>query len=37
MEEKMNEFRILVGKPEESRPLGGSERRWVGNIKIYLK
>jgi hypothetical protein len=34
---KMNPCRILVGKPEGKRPLGGPRRRRVGNIKIDLK
>jgi hypothetical protein len=29
--------RILVGKPEGKRPLGRPRRRWVDNIKIYLR
>jgi hypothetical protein len=28
-----NAYRILVGKPEGRRP----RRRWVDNIKIYLR
>jgi hypothetical protein len=35
--EKRNAYRTLVGKPEGKRPLGRSRRRWVGNIKIYLR
>jgi hypothetical protein len=34
--EKANEYRILVGKPEEKRPLGRPRHRWVGNNKMYL-
>jgi hypothetical protein len=34
MGEKMNAYRILVGKPEGKRPLGRPRRRWVDNIKI---
>jgi hypothetical protein len=26
-----------VGKPEEKRLLGRSRRRWVDNIKMYLR
>jgi hypothetical protein len=26
-----------VGKPEEKRPLGRPRRRWVDNIKMYLR
>jgi hypothetical protein len=37
MREKRNAYRILVGKPEEKRPLGRPRRRWVDNINIYLK
>jgi hypothetical protein len=33
---KRNAYRILVGKPGE-RPLGITRRRWVDNIKIYLR
>jgi hypothetical protein len=35
--EKRNAYRILVGKPEERRPLGRPRRRWVDNIKIDLR
>jgi hypothetical protein len=28
---------ILMGKPERKRPLGRPRRRWMGNIKMYLK
>jgi hypothetical protein len=31
------EYRILVGKPEEKRPLGRPRRRWVDNIKMDLR
>jgi hypothetical protein len=34
---KTNAYRILVGKPEGSRPLGRPRRRWVDNIKIDLR
>jgi hypothetical protein len=33
----MGETRILVGKPEEKRPLVRPRCRWVGNIKIDLR
>jgi hypothetical protein len=34
--EKRNAYRILVGKPEGTRPLGRPRRRWVDNIKMDL-
>jgi hypothetical protein len=37
MGEKRNTYKILVGKPEEKRPLGRQRRRWVDNIKIALR
>jgi hypothetical protein len=37
MGEKRNAYRILVGKPEEKRPLGRPRRRWVDNIKMDLR
>jgi hypothetical protein len=37
MGKKRNAYRILVGKPECKRPLGRPRRRWVGNIKMYLR
>jgi hypothetical protein len=35
--EKRNAYRILVGKPDGKRPLGRPRRRWVNNIKMYLR
>jgi hypothetical protein len=35
--EKMNAYRILVGKSEGKRPIGGPRRRWMDNIKINLR
>jgi hypothetical protein len=35
--EKRNSYRILVGNPEEKRPLGRLRRRWVDNIKMDLR
>jgi hypothetical protein len=37
MGEKMNTYRILVGKPEGKRPLGRPRRKWVDNIKMDLR
>jgi hypothetical protein len=34
---KRNAYRILVGKPEGTRPLGRPRRRWLDNIKIDLR
>jgi hypothetical protein len=36
MGEKINAYRLLLGKPEGKRPLGRPRRRWVDNIKIHL-
>jgi 3-oxoacyl-ACP reductase-like protein len=30
-------YRILVGKPEGSRPLGRPRRRWEDNIRMDLQ
>jgi hypothetical protein len=30
-------YRVLVGKPEEKRPLGRPRRRWEDNIKMNLQ
>jgi len=30
-------YRVLVGKPEGSRPLGRPRRRWEDNIKTYIQ
>jgi hypothetical protein len=34
---KRNACRILVGKPEVTRPPGRPRRRWVNNIKMDLR
>jgi hypothetical protein len=34
--EKRNVYRLLVGKPEEKRPLGKLRCRWIDNIKMNL-
>jgi hypothetical protein len=36
MGETRNVYRLLVGKPEEKRPLGRPRRRWIDNIKMDL-
>jgi hypothetical protein len=36
MGETKNAFRILVGNPEEKRPLGRPRRRWVANTIIHF-
>jgi hypothetical protein len=36
MGEKRNAYRLLVGKPEGKRPLGGPKHRRVDNIKLDL-
>jgi hypothetical protein len=33
---KSNAYRLLVGKEERKRPLGGLRGRWVDNIKMDL-
>jgi hypothetical protein len=30
-------YRVLVGKPEGKRPLGGARHRWEDNIKMDLQ
>jgi hypothetical protein len=37
MGEKRNSYGILVGKPKGKRPLGRPRRRWVDNIKMYVR
>jgi hypothetical protein len=34
MEEERGVHKVLVGKPEEKRPLGRPRRRWENNIKM---
>jgi hypothetical protein len=36
IEEKVNAYRLFVGKPEVKRPLGRPRRRWVDNIRMDL-
>jgi hypothetical protein len=37
MGEDRGVYRVLVGKPEENRPLGRPRRRWEDNIKMFLQ
>jgi len=37
MEEDRGVQRVLVGKPEEKRPLGRPRRRWQDDIKMGLQ
>jgi hypothetical protein len=37
MGQKRGAYRVLVGKPEERRPLGTPRRRWEDNIKMDLR
>jgi hypothetical protein len=37
MGEMRKEYSILVGKPEENRPLGRTTRRWEDNIRMDLR
>jgi hypothetical protein len=32
--ERMNAYRLLVGKPEGSTPLGRPRRRWLDNFRM---
>jgi hypothetical protein len=35
--ERRGVYRVLVGKPEEKRPLGRPRRRWDDNIRMDLQ
>ena len=37
MEQFRNAYRVLVGKPEGTRPLGRPRRRWEDGIKMDLR
>ena len=37
MGERRGVYTVLVGKPEEKRPLGRPRRRWEDNIKMDLQ
>jgi len=35
MEEKKNAYWVLVGEPENKRPLGRPRHSWKNNIKVF--
>ena len=37
VEERRGVYRVLVGKPEEKRPLGRPRCRWEDNIKMEFQ
>jgi hypothetical protein len=37
MRKKVSAYKILLGKPERKRPLGGPRRKWVDSIKMDLR
>jgi hypothetical protein len=37
VQEKRNEYRVLVEKPEGKRPLRRPRHRWEYNIKMHVK
>jgi hypothetical protein len=37
MGEERKVYRVLVGKPEEKRPLGRPRRRWEDGIRMDLR
>jgi hypothetical protein len=37
MGEERKVYKVLVGKPEEKRPLGRPRRRWEDGIRIDLR
>jgi hypothetical protein len=37
MGEERNVYRVLMGKPEEKRPLGRPKRRWEDGIRMDLR
>jgi hypothetical protein len=36
MEEEINVYNVLVGKPEGKRPLGRPRRKWEDGIRMDL-
>jgi hypothetical protein len=37
MEDERKVYKVLVGKPEERRPLGTPRRRWEDGIRMDLR
>ena len=37
MGERRDAFRVLVGKPEEKKPVGRHRHRWEDNIKMDIR
>jgi len=37
MGERIDAYRVLMGRPDGNRPLGRSSRRWDDNIKMVLE
>jgi hypothetical protein len=37
MGEKMNGYRLLVGRRKGKKPLGRPRRKWMDNIKMYFR
>ena len=37
MGQSRNAYKVLMGKPEEKKPLGRPRRRWEDNIKMDLR
>jgi hypothetical protein len=37
MGEMRNDYKILIGNPEEKRLLGKPKRRWKGSIRMDLR
>jgi hypothetical protein len=35
--EERRVYRVLLGKPEERRPLGGPRRRWVDTVRMDVQ
>jgi hypothetical protein len=37
MRERRGVYRVMVGKPDKTSPLGRQRRRWEDNIKMELQ